>query len=76
MNKPQTAKHENDLKEGSAPDEPLQEVTMDASDMWREKRERQRQDMAALESGELSSEDVNWFAGGIARKAKIIGPLF
>lgn len=44
-------------------------------EMWREKHARQAADLAGLRSGELSNDDVNWFAGGIARNAKVIGDL-
>jgi hypothetical protein len=43
--------------------------------MWRHKRDNQRRDIEGLKTGELTSDDVNWFAGGIARKAKLGGSL-
>jgi len=49
---------------------------MSAEDMWKYKRENQRRDIDGLKSGTVSSDDVNWFAGGIARRAKLIGSLF
>jgi hypothetical protein len=50
-------------------------VVMAESEMWASKRKNQRRDIAGLNSGELSNDDVNWFAGGVARKAKVIGSL-
>lgn len=50
-------------------------VTLAESEMWASKRKNQRRDIAGLNSGELSNDDVNWFAGGVARKAKVIGSL-
>jgi hypothetical protein len=51
------------------------ELRRHVDEMWREKRARQAADLAGLHSGELSNDDVNWFAGGIARNAKIVGDL-
>ena len=51
-------------------------VTMAASEMWSYKRKNQRRDIAGLNSGELTHDDVNWFSGGVARNAKVIGSLF
>lgn len=51
-------------------------ILMTEEDMWRYKRESQRRDIAALIAGTMSDADVNWFAGGIARYAKILGQLF
>ena len=46
------------------------------AEMWAEKRARQAADLAGLQSGALTPDDLNWFAGGIARNAKIKGDLF
>ena len=54
----------------------MRTVVMSAEDMWKYKRENQRRDIDGLKSGTVSSDDVNWFAGGIARRAKLIGSLF
>lgn len=51
-------------------------VVMSAEQMWKNKREKQRQDIDELKAGTLSGNDVSWFAGGVARRAKIIGSLF
>ena len=51
-------------------------VVISAEDMWKNKRENQRRDIEGLKAGTMSSDDVNWFAGGIAHRAKLIGSLF
>jgi len=51
-------------------------VTLAASEIWHYKRENQRRDIAGLNSGALAHDDVNWFSGGVARNAKVIGSLF
>jgi hypothetical protein len=51
-------------------------VTLAASEIWRYKRENQRRDIEGLKSGALTHDDVNWFSGGVARKATVIGSLF
>lgn len=51
-------------------------VVISEEEMWKSKREKQLQDIEGLKDGTLSPDDVNWFAGGVARRAKIIGSLF
>jgi hypothetical protein len=51
-------------------------IVLSAEDIWKYKRENQRRDIEGLMAGTVSSDDVNWFAGGIARKAKLVGSLF
>lgn len=53
----------------------LRVVTLSESQMWAQKRSRQRSDLDALDKGLLSNNDVNWFASGVARRAKILGSL-
>lgn len=50
-------------------------VVMSAEEMWKYKREKQREDIEGLKNGTLSPDDANWFSGGLARRAKIIGYL-
>lgn len=51
-------------------------IVLSAEDIWNYKRENQRRDIESLKAGTMSSDDVNWFAGGIARRAKLSGSLF
>lgn len=53
----------------------VQKLNMPADEMWKCKRERQRADIEGLKSGALTADDVSWFAGEIARNARIIGSL-
>lgn len=46
------------------------------SEMWRYKRECQARDVANANSGALTSEQMNWFAGGVARRAKLVNSPF
>ena len=43
-----------------------------AEDLWKFKRERQRADIARVKSGAASTQEMNWFSGGRARKAKLV----
>jgi len=56
--------------------EAFKHVRVPESEMWAEKRERQAADLAGFASGELSADDVNWFAGGVARNAKVLTSHF
>lgn len=47
-----------------------------AEDLWKFKRERQRADIARVKSGATSTEQMNWFSGGRARKAKLVNSPF
>mgnify|MGYP000429108815 CR=1 FL=1 len=40
--------------------------------LWAFKREQQRRDIAALESGRLTENDTSWFSGGRARAFRLI----
>lgn len=51
-------------------------VFMSPKEMWKYKRENQRSDIQGLKDGTLSSDDVSWFSGDVARRAKIIDSLF
>ena len=51
-------------------------VVLSEEEMWKNKRERQRQDIEGLKDGTLSGNNVSWFSGGVARRAKIIGSIF
>jgi len=51
-------------------------VALATSEIWRYKHENQRRDIAGLKSSALAHDDVNWFSGGVARKAKVVGSLF
>lgn len=42
------------------------------ADLWAFKRERQRADMAGAEQGRVTQDQLNWFAGGKARRLKLI----
>ena len=53
----------------------VRKLTMPADEMWKCKRERQRADIEGLKSGALTADAVSWFAGGIARNARIVGSL-
>ena len=67
-----------DFKAGGSefhPEREIDVISASVAEMWAAKRARQAADIAGLNSGELTADDVNWFAGGIARKAKV-GPLF
>lgn len=50
-------------------------IHLPETEMWKDKRRRQAADFQGLQTGELTSDDVNWFAGGVARNAKINGDL-
>lgn len=60
---------------GKSPEELGRDRTATEQSMWAEKRARQAVDIARLESHELDIDDVSWFAGGVARSAKIRGDL-
>lgn len=47
-----------------------------AEDLWKFKRERQRADITRVNSGAASTERMNWFSGGSARKAKLVNSPF
>ena len=70
------AKKASSSRKAASGDEAVREVTLDASEMWRYKRENQRRDIEGLKSGVLTPDNVSWFSGGVARRAKVIGSLF
>ena len=45
-------------------------------DLWKFKRERQRADIARVKSGATSAEQLSWFSGGSARKARLVNSPF
>lgn len=47
-----------------------------AEELWKFKRKRQRADIASVKSGAVRTEQMNWFAGGMARKAKLVDSPF
>ncbi len=47
-----------------------------AEELWKFKRDRQRADFASVKSGATSTDQMNWFAGGRARKAKLVNSPF
>ncbi|MBK1683113.1 hypothetical protein [Rhodoferax fermentans] len=57
-------------------DAAVRTLVMCSADMWEQKRANQRQDIEGLKAGTVSSNEVNWFAGGVARRAKLIGSIF
>jgi hypothetical protein len=69
------AKKVSSSRKAASADGDVRVVTMAESEMWASKRTNQRRDIAGLNSGELTNDDVNWFSGGVARKAKVIGSL-
>ena len=70
------AKETSNSRKAAVAGKTVRVVALAASEMWRYKRENQRRDIADLKSGALVHDDVNWFSGGVARKAKVIGSLF
>lgn len=40
--------------------------------LWDFKRARQRSDMEATQAGRLSFDQLSWFSGGRARRAKLV----
>jgi hypothetical protein len=50
-------------------------VIADESELWEFKRDRQARDVAAVNSGRKTNRQMSWFSPGVARKAKVKGPL-
>jgi hypothetical protein len=70
------AKETSNSRKAAAAGKTVRVGALAASELWCYKRENQRRDIAGLKSGALAHDDVNWFSGGVARKAKVIGSLF
>jgi hypothetical protein len=52
--------------------ESVSETVASESELWAYKRECQARDIARLNSGEVTNEQMSWFPKGWARKAKLI----
>jgi len=52
------------------------EEVASAEEIWKFKRALQANDIANVRSGRLSGEQLNWFAGGLARQSRLVNSPF
>lgn len=72
----QAIRHEVQLEHWSSVRRELDVAVMSAEEIWRFKRSNQAADLAAVTSGRLKGDEMNWFKGGLAKRSKVIDSPF